>query len=162
MFVRVLLALPLLSALASPSLAGGELFVYPKHGQSQELQDQDRFECHSWAVQQADFDPTHPPQPSAPPPTAEKKKGGVLKGAAGGALLGAAVGAIAGDAGKGAAGGAVAGGAVGGLIRKNQKDQQAQARADYEVQQRAALDQGRARYDRAIKTCLEARGYTVN
>ena len=118
MFVRAPLALVLLPALANPSLAGGDLFVYPKKGQSQELQDRDRFECHSWAAQQAGFDPTRPPQPSAPPPTAQKKKGGLLKGAAGGALLGAAVGAIAGDAGKGAAGGAVVGGAAGGLRRK--------------------------------------------
>lgn len=35
-----------------------ELFIYPKQGQSEQLQAKDRYECHRWAVDQTDFDPT--------------------------------------------------------------------------------------------------------
>lgn len=37
-----------------------ELFIYPKLGQSQEQQDNDRYECHRWSVEQSGFDPTQP------------------------------------------------------------------------------------------------------
>ena len=36
------------------------IFVYPRQGQSEELQAKDRYECHSWAVGQTHYDPTHP------------------------------------------------------------------------------------------------------
>jgi hypothetical protein len=46
---------------ASPPIAAQEdLIIYPKNGQSQELQAADRFECHSWARSQTGFDPTQP------------------------------------------------------------------------------------------------------
>ncbi|HEX4025922.1 MAG TPA: DUF6515 family protein [Steroidobacteraceae bacterium] len=38
----------------------GELFIYPKNGQTQDQQAQDRYECHSWATKQTGFDPTQP------------------------------------------------------------------------------------------------------
>ena len=44
------------AAPAQPS----ELFIYPKNGQNQDQQAQDRYECHSWATQQTGFDPTQP------------------------------------------------------------------------------------------------------
>jgi hypothetical protein len=34
------------------------IFVYPRQGQSEELQAKDRYECHSWAVGQTYYDPT--------------------------------------------------------------------------------------------------------
>lgn len=37
-----------------------QLFVYPKLGQSEQQQANDRYECHRWAVEQTDFDPTLP------------------------------------------------------------------------------------------------------
>ena len=36
------------------------IFVYPRQGQSEELQAKDRYECHSWAVSQTHYDPTQP------------------------------------------------------------------------------------------------------
>ena len=36
------------------------IFVYPRQGQSDELQAKDRYECHSWAVSQTHHDPTQP------------------------------------------------------------------------------------------------------
>jgi hypothetical protein len=35
-----------------------DIFIYPKSGQSEEQQSQDRYECHSWASGQSGFDPT--------------------------------------------------------------------------------------------------------
>jgi hypothetical protein len=39
---------------------GDDFFVYPKSGQSEEQQSQDRYECHAWAAGQTGFDPTKP------------------------------------------------------------------------------------------------------
>jgi hypothetical protein len=36
----------------------GGLFVYAAHGQSEQQQSQDKWECHQWAVGQTGFDPT--------------------------------------------------------------------------------------------------------
>jgi hypothetical protein len=36
------------------------IFVYPRQGQSEELQAKDRYECHNWAVSQTHYDPTQP------------------------------------------------------------------------------------------------------
>jgi len=38
-----------------------QLFIYPRQGQSEQLQSKDRYECHSWAVSQTHYDPTQPP-----------------------------------------------------------------------------------------------------
>jgi hypothetical protein len=35
-----------------------KLFIYGKNGQSAQQQEQDRYECHRWAVSQSGFDPT--------------------------------------------------------------------------------------------------------
>lgn len=40
--------------------AEGQLYIYPKNGQTQAQQAQDRYECHSWATNQTGFDPTQP------------------------------------------------------------------------------------------------------
>src|ERR1700730_16830970 len=103
-----------------------DMFIYPGKGQDQAQQDKDRYECHSWAVQQTGFDPSKPQsansqsaqqRPPRPPP--------VLQGAARGAALGAVGGAITGNAGKGAAAGAAMGGVVGGFRRRDEKMRQA-------------------------------------
>jgi hypothetical protein len=38
---------------------GGDIYAYPKNGQTDEQQATDRYECHKWAVAQSGFDPTH-------------------------------------------------------------------------------------------------------
>lgn len=40
------------------SSGSGDLYVYPRNGQSEEQTAQDRYECHQWAVNQTGFDPT--------------------------------------------------------------------------------------------------------
>jgi len=131
------------------------LYVYPSAGQSQEQQDRDRFECHSWAVDQTGFDPTRPPPPvaAAPPPRAN-----ALRGALGGAALGAIGGAIGGNAGTGAAVGAGAGALVGEVRRRDQQGQVDAAQS----QQAAAHAQQADGYNQALRTCLQGRGYTTN
>ena len=37
-----------------------KIFVYPRQGQSEELQAKDHYEYHSWAISQTNFDPTQP------------------------------------------------------------------------------------------------------
>jgi hypothetical protein len=41
-----------------PPLTAERIFIYPRKGQSDELQAKDRYECHSWAVSQTGYDPT--------------------------------------------------------------------------------------------------------
>jgi hypothetical protein len=138
---------------AGPALAA-DLYIYPNKGQSPEQQSRDRYDCHTWAVQQTGFDPTKA-QASAPPPP--PPKGGVFKGGARGAAVGAVGGAIAGDAGTGAAIGASTGGLIGGMKQRGQAKQQQQAQANQAAQQQSAL----AAYNRALSACLSGRGYTV-
>ena len=145
-----------LTSLVVGAPAYADLMIYPKGKQSAEQQSKDKYECHEWAVQQTGFDPMNtqsaaPAAPTGPQPS-------VVKGAARGAAVGAVGGAIAGDAGKGAAVGAAGGAMIGGMKRRDaQRTQQAQA-----AQQDANAQSQRANYDRAVKTCLEARNYSVN
>ncbi len=108
--------------------AAQDLFFYPSQGQTQDQLNLDKFECHTWAVQQTGFDPLSG-QAAAPPPSAQPTQSvtaSPVRGAAGGALGGLAIGAIAGDAKKGAAIGAVGGGLVGGMRRRDQQAQRQQ------------------------------------
>jgi hypothetical protein len=137
------------------------MFIYPAKGQSQEKQDKDRYECHTWAVKQTGFDPSNPqagvsnapkPQPYQP------SQPHVLKGAARGTALGAVGGAITGNAGKGAAAGAAMGGLAGGFKRRDEKINQANHQ---QVSAQSAQQSQRGAYQRAMAACLEGRGYTV-
>jgi len=38
--------------------SGGDVYVYPRNGQTEEQTQNDRYECHSWAASQSGFDPT--------------------------------------------------------------------------------------------------------
>ncbi len=38
-----------------------QMFIYPRQGQNEKKQADDRYECHRWAVSQTGFDPTQPP-----------------------------------------------------------------------------------------------------
>jgi hypothetical protein len=133
----------------------GDLYIYPKDGQSDEQQKKDRYECHMWAVQQTGYDPTAYQQAGQ---QGSDTGGEAVRGAAGGAALGAIGGAIGGNAGKGAAMG-TAMGAGAGLLRKGGKQRQAEEKRQ---QQAAQLQAQQREYNRALSTCLEARGYTVN
>ena len=52
---------PLDESQPPPPLVAEELFIYPKEGQSEEKQAEDRYACHRWGVEQTKYDPTQPP-----------------------------------------------------------------------------------------------------
>ena len=175
---KVLLAMSLVVlGLAVAHAQTGGSYAYPNAGQSEQLQSQDRFECHQWSVSQTGFDPSRaPPLASNPPPPPGSAyggqpqmqqpnrggflgigNGGMLPGsgmvgdAATGAALGAAGGAIAGDAGKGAAIGAVSSTLFGALSRatNNPTAQTPQPQvADYARQQQNIASQ---QYDQQMQ-----------
>jgi hypothetical protein len=144
-----------------PGKALAELFIYPRMGQSQEQQDRDKFECHSWAVRQTGFDPMRRAAASTPPPAQQARRGGLGRGATRGAAIGAIGGAIGGDAGRGAAIGAGTGAAVGTMRRRQQRREEQQAYTNWSRQEASQQQQGRDAYDRAMAACLDGRGYTV-
>lgn len=172
----------LLLALATPALVQGQdtasapsapaftakelgLFVYPSKQQPADLQAKDEAACAAWAESQSGVDPTAAPanRDSAGQAAAAKAdsatRGARVVGAAGGAARGAVIGAIVGDAGTGAAIGAAGGAMAGGSTRRQARRQ---ARAAGE-QHAAAMDQKQVEaLKRAMTTCLQGRGYTVN
>jgi len=151
--------------LTGPSSAQ-DIYAYPAKGQSQAQQDRDRYECHSWAVNQTGFDPSKsqavasdtPATSNQPPPP----QGHVVRGAARGAALGAVGGAITGNAGTGAAAGAAMGGVAGGIRRRNQRLQQNQQQGATSQAAANSQQSQRTAYHRAMAACLTGRGYTVN
>jgi hypothetical protein len=146
----------------SAAAQNGGMYIYPAKGQDQNKQNEDRYDCHSWAVSQTGFDPsksqTNPPAGSSGNQQYRPSERHVLKGGARGAALGAVGGAITGDAGKGAAAGAAMGGLAGGFRRRDERKQQAsQQQADAQ----SAQQNQQIAYNRAMAACLEGRGYTV-
>jgi hypothetical protein len=153
-------AQPPVRTVAMPQAPMPRLFVYPANGQSVEQLERDRYECHTWSVQQTGFDPSRNDAQAYRRVVVQPAPGaGTAAGAIGGAILGSI---IAGprDSGFGALFGAATGAIVGSAADANNQAQAAQAQQD--INQRAADDRARAQaYRRAISTCLEARGYTV-
>ena len=56
----------LMLTLLIPAVSLADVYIYPNKGQSAQQQDKDRYECHTWAVQQTGFDPSRP-SPAASP-----------------------------------------------------------------------------------------------
>src|SRR5207302_8658884 len=88
---QVAILMILLSVMA-PAAGAQDVFMYPARGQSQQQQDRDRYECHSWAVGQTGFDPSRASAAAAPPPLPpprqeEARRGGFLRGGARGAAV---------------------------------------------------------------------------
>jgi hypothetical protein len=55
------------NANAAPGNGNGEVYLYPRNGQSDQQMSNDRYECHSWAAGQTGFDPTRGGQQSGGP-----------------------------------------------------------------------------------------------
>src|SRR4051794_28500123 len=140
-----MLGIVIIGAATTPLSHAQNVVVYPAKGQSQAKQGQDRYACHSWAVQQSGYDPSR--SNSQPPPS---NGANPVRGAARGAAVGAVGGAIGGNAGKGAAIGAATGAVVGGARRRNEARQQ-----------QSAASQQSGLYNRAFGTCMQGRGYSV-
>jgi hypothetical protein len=145
----------------SAAAQNSQMYIYPAKGQDQNKQNEDRYDCHSWAVSQTGFDPSKAPATSSSASGSQQyhpSQRHVLKGGARGAALGAVGGAIAGDAGKGAAAGAAMGGLAGGFRRRDERKQQA---SQQQASAQSDLQNQQSAYNRALATCLEGRGYTV-
>src|ERR1700730_5806691 len=56
-----------------PPSPNGDVFIYPKNGQSEEVQSRDKYECHKWSQNQSGFDPTQV-NGGAPPEQANEKR----------------------------------------------------------------------------------------
>ncbi|MDR4505750.1 MAG: glycine zipper domain-containing protein [Candidatus Scalindua sp.] len=138
------------------SNASAEMFIYPAQGQSAEQLNREKFECHEWAKQQTGVDPNR--LAADVQPMQVEQRGGAFRGAARGAAVGAIGGAIGGDAGKGAAIGAGAGALMGNRRRRQSEHEQMRAYEEANQQRKALMDT----FNRAYRTCLEGRGYTVN
>lgn len=142
------------------------VYFYPKHGQTKQQQDRDRYECYLWAVKQTGYDPGSAPQaaphrvevePSTPPGQ------GTAVGAATGAVLGAAMSRPR-HAGEGAIVGAIYGAMVGAASDAARQQQAERIQGQYNRQadaEAAVLARRAADYRRAMAACLEGRGYTV-
>lgn len=167
-----LLAVALDSGLGAAALAQ-DLFIYPSAGQSAEQQRQDTLECRLWAIDQTGFDPTNPsPDIGAdltPVPEVQRQGPGTARTTARGAVIGTAGGAIAGNTGRGALIGATSGALVGSGRRLDQRRAQQQATDDWARQQRIReaerqqlLHYRRQAFNRAVRACLEGRGYSVS
>jgi hypothetical protein len=50
-----------------------QMFIYPRLGQSEQQQADDRYACHRWAVDQTGFDPTQPPGSASADQRIEKR-----------------------------------------------------------------------------------------
>jgi hypothetical protein len=133
------------------SVFGQQVMVYPAQGQTPDQLSKDRYECHTWAVQQSGYDPSSAPasQPSTPQGSVGRE---TLRGGFRGAAAGAAIGAIAGDAGKGAAIGATAGG---------MKRAFGQIDANKAAPSSTGANDAANNYNRALGACLTGRGYSV-
>ncbi|MBM4333737.1 MAG: hypothetical protein FJ117_21400 [Deltaproteobacteria bacterium] len=53
--------------------AADQMFIYPRLGQSEQKQADDRYECHLWAKEQTGFDPTQPPGSTPETQNAQKR-----------------------------------------------------------------------------------------
>ncbi len=58
---------------APPPSPNGDVFIYPKNGQSEEDQARDKYECHKWAQNESGFDPTQV-NGGVPPEQADTKR----------------------------------------------------------------------------------------
>jgi len=144
MNIRRLALMSFLSIWISAGIASaGQLFVYPKNGQSAEQKDRDEYDCYKWAKQHSGVNP----QVAAQQPNRANRAAAAVGGGARGAALGAGMGAIAGDAGKGAAMGAVGGAVI--------------ARRQRMMNEKMEQSMTTNTYHRAFAACMEGRGYTV-
>lgn len=56
-----------------PASTSNQIFIYPRNGQSEKQQANDRYECHRWAVDQTSYDPTQPAGNKTPAESHEKR-----------------------------------------------------------------------------------------
>ena len=144
----------------------GQVFSYPREGQSPLQMDRDRYECHIWAMGQSGYDPSLPPLPVRQPVRVEPVPPvghDTTFLAFTGALLGAIIGGHR-HSGEGALiGGAI--GAMTGIISDSARAETARRieadRNRQSVEYNTRMEDRAGDYRRAMGACLEGRGYSV-
>ena len=144
----------------------GQVFSYPREGQSPLQMDRDRYECHIWAMGQSDYDPSLPPLPVRQPvrvePVPPVGHDTFFLGFTG-ALLGAIIGGChhSGE-------GALIGDAIGAITGIVSDSTRAEAARRIEANRNRGNDEYNTRiedrgadYRRAMAACLGGRGYSV-
>lgn len=142
------------------------VYFYPKHGQSKQQQDRDRYECYRWAVKQTGYDPGNVQPPAGQqvevvptvPPGHDTAVGAVT-----GAIIGGAMSSPR-HGGEGMVIGAITGAALGASSDEARRQQTEQVQRQYDAHaaaERAALVRKINDYRRAMGACLEGRGYSV-
>jgi len=145
MLVVTAAAAPL--ALAAADLASVQ--ALPQRGQSADQARRDRYECHTWAIEQTGTVPRRVDAAEADATERADRVDRVVTGAAAGGALGALVRASQDeDPSHGVLSGAAIGAAVGALIGRRAKPDEPDPEFDA--------------YFRALSACLEGRGYTVS
>jgi outer membrane protein with glycine zipper len=185
---NLLFLVTLLTTFSTNISAGGigaGVYAYPKAGQSQEQQANDKMFCHKWAVEEVGFDPSRNPSPQAnynsysPSRSSsggplgfgseEVGEGGVVYDGARGAATGALLGALAGDAGAGAAWGALGGALFGGIKRSNREAEERRWREQQEYQRQVQEEYINNQYNNKVEdyrlaytVCITSKNYQVN
>lgn len=130
------------------------MYFYPERKQTEATQERDRYECYRWAVRESGFDPGMTPVTLPPPPARDGAE--VAAGAAAGAVIGAAA-----SAPRHAASGAVLGAIFGAALGAIAQESRAQTMTRSEEAARAAALARLDGFRRAMRACMEARGYRV-
>ena len=147
------------------------VYVFPKNGQTPQVQSQDESACYDWAVTNVGSDPFHLQKQAqqqqqqteqAKQQVAQAGAGAGVKGAVGGAAAGALIGEIASDdAGEGAAIGAAVG-AVGARRKTRKAKEQATEQVEQQGQQAQQATQAQIdNFKKAFSACLEGKNYMV-
>lgn len=136
------------------------MYFYPERGQPDALQDRDRYECYRLATRDSGVDPGMTPVTRAwTPPPARRDGADVVGGAATGAILGAAVSSPR-RAGENAVIGALFGALLGAAAQES-RAQAAEGAAARHADQVARARQPIDNFRRAMRACMQSRGYTV-
>lgn len=148
---------------AAPPVNLARVYFYPGQGQSEEQQDRDRYECHTWSVRETKFDPSKHVVTGAERGTVvPARSSGQTIGAAAavGAVLGAVV-AGQGDVAKGAVVGAMAGTVVGSAAASANEADARRAQQYRTSRMSPRYEKQAGEFRRAMSACLEGRGYSV-
>ena len=152
---------PVSVAAPRPNLT--KVYFYPNNGQSDEQQDRDRYECHSWGVRQTGFDPSlHLAAGTERSAVVPARSSGQTIGAA--AAAGAVIGAIAagrGDTLEGAIVGGMAGTVLGSAAASANEAEAQRVERSYSVRDSGRYERKAGDFRRAMSACLEGRGYSV-
>jgi hypothetical protein len=143
-----------------------QVYFYPKHGQTQEQQSRDHYDCYNWAIKQTGFDPGQSNIPKnnrvrvvpMPPPGYDTAAMSIA-GAVLGALIGGPRYAIEGAL-IGATSGAIAG-AASDTARQQQAQQMEEYYASHDQAHNRQMTEQVFHFRRAMSACLEGRGYSV-